>query len=255
MFARFRMPSLRRGAVTVAPLVLTGALAVGLAGPVEAATVSSSAAVVTAKSSPILGYGSKGEAVRTLQRLLGIRVDGDFRSDTRRAVVGFQKRKGLLVDGVVGPETWRALGKAPARRTPSVNVSGKFANGQLPGRVLCPIPWATHEQLRCDAMPAFKKLNGAYKARFGRNTTINDAYRSYAEQVRMKRLRGRFAARPGRSQHGWGVAVDLGGGVNRFGTVQHNWMRSNAGRFGFMHPVWARKNGRLPEPWHWEYRR
>ena len=53
---------------------------------------------------------------------------------------------------------------------------------------------------------------------------------------------------------GWGLAVDLGGGINRFGTVQHEWMRSNAPRFGWVHPSWARQSGSLPEAWHWEYK-
>jgi peptidoglycan hydrolase-like protein with peptidoglycan-binding domain len=48
--------------------------------------------------------------VRTVQRALGIRVDGVYGSSTASAVRNFQRRNGLLVDGIVGPTTRRALG-------------------------------------------------------------------------------------------------------------------------------------------------
>lgn len=64
---------------------------------------------------PTLRYGAglKPQApnpdVRVLQQRLGITADGQFGSGTRAAVIEYQKRKGLGVDGVVGPETWSAL--------------------------------------------------------------------------------------------------------------------------------------------------
>ena len=45
-----------------------------------------------------------------VQRKLGVRADGDYGPVTRGAVRAFQKRKGLIVDGIVGPQTLRALG-------------------------------------------------------------------------------------------------------------------------------------------------
>lgn len=61
--------------------------------------------------SPTLSLGSRGEAVRSLQALLGITTDGIFGPNTQRYVLLFQKSKGLVSDGVVGPITWMVLKK------------------------------------------------------------------------------------------------------------------------------------------------
>lgn len=60
--------------------------------------------------------GSTGAQVRTIQDKLKRwgyydgAVDGIFGSGTRQAVVKFQRKNGLTADGVVGPNTLRALG-------------------------------------------------------------------------------------------------------------------------------------------------
>ncbi len=66
--------------------------------------------------------GDSGTAVRDIQdRLgaLGYPCSPDPRSEfgeaTRSAVVGFQRRRGLPSDGIVGPETWRAIYEAGYR--------------------------------------------------------------------------------------------------------------------------------------------
>jgi putative chitinase len=58
----------------------------------------------------ILGIGSEGEDVKTLQRALNIKADGKFGPQTHRAVKLFQTANNLYRDGIVGPKTLEALG-------------------------------------------------------------------------------------------------------------------------------------------------
>jgi resuscitation-promoting factor RpfB len=61
-----------------------------------------------------LERGDRGEAVKRLQTALGVTpVDGVFGAVTERAVKDFQRSKGLVADGVVGPLTREALGLEP----------------------------------------------------------------------------------------------------------------------------------------------
>lgn len=75
-------------------------------------------------SQPTLRSGDFGADVQKLQELLGKHgfdaggVDGSFGPMTRAAVVRFQRAKGLEADGVVGPNTWRALEGAVVAPTP-----------------------------------------------------------------------------------------------------------------------------------------
>ena len=62
-----------------------------------------------------LKNGSRGTQVKTLQRLLNGMfydcgtVDGIWGAKTNKAVLAFQKDKGLVADGIVGTKTWDAL--------------------------------------------------------------------------------------------------------------------------------------------------
>jgi peptidoglycan hydrolase-like protein with peptidoglycan-binding domain len=59
-----------------------------------------------------------------LNDVLGLRlaVDGIMNAATRSAVRSFQQREGLPVDGVVGPDSERALSAARNRRAPATNA-------------------------------------------------------------------------------------------------------------------------------------
>jgi hypothetical protein len=53
----------------------------------------------------ILRYGSRGEDVKNLQKLLSLNADGIFGRQTERAVKNLQKENGLVADGIVGQKT------------------------------------------------------------------------------------------------------------------------------------------------------
>lgn len=57
----------------------------------------------------LLKKGSRGNDVRTLQKLLNLQVDGIFGILTEEAVIDFQKENGLKADGIVGDTTWAKL--------------------------------------------------------------------------------------------------------------------------------------------------
>lgn len=126
-------------------------------------------------------------------------------------------------------------------------------NGRLGANELMRIPFAPLHSLAPAATLALVDLNNAYKSRFGNSIMVTDGYRTYAQQVITKAAKGDLAATPGTSNHGLGLAADLGGGINSFGTAQYNWMMENAPKYGWVNPSWAQQSGKKPEPWHWEF--
>jgi len=87
--------------------------------------------------------------------------------------------------------------------------------------------------------------------RAGIRLTINSGFRTLARQqyfwdcYTTKRCNnGNLAARPGTSNHGRGVALDINTGATS--TSTYKWMAANAARFGFRRTVPS-------EPWHWEH--
>jgi cell wall-associated NlpC family hydrolase len=129
---------------------------------------------------------------------------------------------------------------------------GGYPNGLIPPSAMCPLGVGGHS-LRCDAAAAYRAMSTAFAAAFGSPICITDSYRTYPSQVRLYGEKPALAAVPGTSNHGWGLAVDLCGGIDHYGTPQYNWMKANAGRFGYLHPVWAEPGNGREEPWHWEY--
>jgi hypothetical protein len=121
-----------------------------------------------------------------------------------------------------------------------------FGNGRVPPSALTPIAQSGH-RLYAPAAAAWDSLVAAAAAD-GVTIRITDSYRSYEQQVDLADRKGLYsqgglAARPGTSNHGWGLAVDAD--VNDPRTL--DWIRSNGPRFGFVEAV-------PREPWHWEFR-
>jgi len=138
----------------------------------------------------------------------------------------------------------QAAADAPRLAAAYANLHANLSNGRLPDSVLRSLNFAPNHRLRPDAATQLERLNEAFRLEFGVDMRISDSYRTFASQQRL-RATGRGAV-PGTSMHGWGLAVDLSGGINRFGTRETRWMRENAHYFGWMWPPGS--------PWHWEFR-
>lgn len=125
-------------------------------------------------------------------------------------------------------------------------------SGKVPSSALAAIPWAPTHFVRADALQDLVDLDAAYSQVFGEHLTINSSYRTYESQASLYDPASPTAAPPGCSTHGLGLAVDIGGGVQTFGTEQYNWLKQHSETYGWTHPDWAEPAGRMPEPWHWE---
>lgn len=125
-------------------------------------------------------------------------------------------------------------------------TASAYGNGRLPREMLVPIAQNGH-RLSPEAALSFDSLV-AEAANAGVEISITDSYRNYDQQVDLAQRKGLtseggYAAFPGTSQHGWGLAVD----VNLTKTGSREWMEANAARFGWVGEVER-------EPWHYEFR-
>ncbi len=83
---------------------------------------------------PTISWGSTGQDVRDAQnRLSGWgyyqgAVDGVFGPLTHEAVLFFQRRNGLTVDGIVGQQTWNALGLGGTRQVYTATTGVSTSN-------------------------------------------------------------------------------------------------------------------------------
>jgi len=74
----------------------------------------------------LLKEGSRGQEVIELQQALGIAADGDFGAQTRKAVEAYQRKNGLMVDGIVGPQTYDAIRQENATTDNSEKVYSPY---------------------------------------------------------------------------------------------------------------------------------
>lgn len=137
--------------------------------------------------------------------------------------------------------------------TCSTDVATGHANGQLPAAALCPLPDHAGHMLRPDAARGLVRLAAAYEEWFQAPLCMTDSYRSLGSQQALAARKPGLAARPGTSEHGWGLAADFGCGIEGYDTPQHRWMAAHAAEFGWGQPDWAKNGGAREEPWHWEY--
>jgi LAS superfamily LD-carboxypeptidase LdcB len=188
-----------------------------------------------------------------------VRLQEDAQASAVRlqaAVAELRRRQAAAAAAALGRAAAAALGQAAGAAggaSCSEPVPAQAINGFLPTSSLCPLATAPGQRLIAPAATAFDQLSKAFAESFGTPLCVTDSYRDYAGQVRVFATKPNLAATPGRSQHGWGRAVDLCGGVQSYGTPPYLWLKENAAAFGFNHPDWAEPDGSRPEPWHWEF--
>lgn len=94
-------------------------LAMALVGVTLAVPATEAVTAGTAQAAPVtdsvLKRGDSGSRVAALQRALGITADGEFGTQTHKAVRAFQRSHGLAVDGIVGAQTAAKLGVGSTR--------------------------------------------------------------------------------------------------------------------------------------------
>lgn len=123
-----------------------------------------------------------------------------------------------------------------------------MANGHLSALMLGRVAWNTSVLVARDILSNVEALGGRWHATFGQYPTVNDSYRTYAEQVELYRTLGAaHAAYPGTSAHGTGHALDIA--VGRYGSRQWRFMNTEGRALGF---VPFDEHRLSVEPWHWE---
>lgn len=90
---------------------------------------------------------------------------------------------------------------------------------------------------------------------------INLSEMNYTAAEKAERIL-KFSAMPGTSRHHWGTDLDFNSVEPEYfetskGSEEYNWMKINAGKFGFAQPYTAknikRRLGYEEEKWHWSF--
>lgn len=138
----------------------------------------------------------------------------------------------------------------------------KQRNGRLPESLLVAIPWDKEKTLiAAPAVADLTRLNNAFKKEFGKNLDIDLAYRTLdTQKFYYSELGPYIAAKPGTSNHGWGLAIDLPESYNySFNGKYYKWLKVNSKKYNWVHRKnleQYRANGTknpYAEAWHFEY--
>ncbi|GHH73515.1 M15 family metallopeptidase [Promicromonospora soli] len=158
----------------------------------------------------------------------------------------------VRAEAITRPESAasRSLDRSPLPSC-DVNAPVEGTNGALADHSLCEL-WQAGEYLRPDAAMSLSALNEAFRAAFGRELCLVASYRDLGTQYQLSASLGYWAASPGTSMHGWGLAIDLCSKETRDSDV-YAWLWANAPSYGWQNPSWAQLGGSKYEPWHWEF--
>lgn len=191
-----------------------------------------------------LKKGSKGNEVEVLQTRLrelgfyGGNIDGDFGSITERGVLLFQKAQGLKEDGIVGPQTWKALdikeapisdSRAPKRPRNYAEVKSIFGDPLSSG-------WSSANLAFCEVAPTLKVFpikKGSTSRGFYCHRLLVPVFQKVFEEIvlsgltdEIKTFDGCFNIRKIRgssttmSLHSWAIAIDLNYKGNELGNAK-----------------------------------
>lgn len=191
----------------------------------------------------------------TYQRALATRTSAPAMDAPQEVTAVRVRSSGLYGRGVDGTVTAAIHGRAstwagrPAGGYGSMPVPPElevYGNGRIPADALVPINQSGH-RLYAPAAASWDNVVRA-AAQDGFDMRITDSYRSYEQQIDLANRKGLYvnggwAATPGKSNHGWGLAVD----ADLTDPALLAWMRVNGPKFGWVEPV-------PREPWHWEFR-
>ena len=97
------------GEENIALLSKGGAVSQPSTATAKAPAIAKTPAAPAKKEFKPFKLGAKGDSVKKVQELLGIKADGDFGAGTDKAVKSFQKKFGIPVTGIVDAATLKAL--------------------------------------------------------------------------------------------------------------------------------------------------
>jgi len=199
---------------------------------------------------------------QSLNTILGLQmpVDGIRGPITRSATRSFQQQQGLTVDGVVGPQTERALIAAGARNPPDAEPSAPSPIGST--SATSSLRWVLPPDVSAAGERQFVRYDGAPPWNDGRGcaTSLAPGARALGALVRANfpgvRDIGGLACRPNTanaaqmSVHGSGRALDImippiGQRANSaLGDPIANWLVQNAERLAVQYIIWNRTQWR-----------
>ena len=149
-----------------------------------------SAAQLRAYGHTIVKRGMSGTSVRVIQRALGVHATGRFGPVTQAAVLRFQRTHRLHADGVVGPQTWRAIAGPSPRPGPAPGP--KRAAPASPAtpyrRQIAVLQRNSHHVLRMSSRgPAVETVQRVLRLRvdgsYGPQTSLAVAHWQHANQL------------------------------------------------------------------------
>lgn len=178
--------------------------------------------------------------------------DSDIELPSFETPVQKEQAFDLAQQGAQAPETMDTIARG-LKGTGQTDLLGQtfsvkrwmsqHENGRIPDKALASI--GNGHKLRADAAAAWKAMVRAAAKQGVHIGTPTDSYRSFEAQVRLAQTKGLYsqgglAAKPGTSDHGWGIAVDAA-------DEGRSWIAQHGARWGWV-------NDTPGESWHFGFK-